>query len=214
MLADEPRTSAWRRLKPRMKQQWRLAASVCFHLLVIGWLVHVRPLRVAPVRLPGTPKGSRMLLTYSPGRAPAQTRSILRNPRKAAVKPAQKITPDLPKPEPPVTATPSPASANPDATSGNDALGTGDVNIALLTFFPVPKPDLTQLPHGTRGDVVIDVVIDENGRIVQLKMARGLGHGVDETVMATVQQWTFHPATRNGRPVPSEQELLFHYEHS
>ena len=45
-------------------------------------------------------------------------------------------------------------------------------------------------------------------------MAKGLGYGVDEAVMATVQQWTFHPATRNGQPVPSEQELLFHYERS
>jgi protein TonB len=113
-----------------------------------------------------------------------------------------------------MTAAASPASASPDSTTGNDAFGSGDVNIALLSFFPVPKPDLTQLPHGTRGDVVIDVVIDASGKIVQLKMTKGLGHGVDEAVLATVQQWTFHPATRNGQPVASEQELLFHYERS
>jgi protein TonB len=62
--------------------------------------------------------------------------------------------------------------------------------------------------------VVIDIVIDATGKIVQLSMAKGVGHGVDEAVIATVQHWTFHPATRNGQPVASEQELLFHYERS
>jgi protein TonB len=109
---------------------------------------------------------------------------------------------------------PTPAVMRPDSTPGNDALGEGDVNIALLAVFPTPHPDLSQLPHGTRGDVVLDVEIDETGRICQLKLARGLGHGVDESVIATVQQWSFHPATRNGKPVASEQELLFHYERS
>jgi protein TonB len=77
---------------------------------------------------------------------------------------------------------------------------------------PPPHPDLTQLPSGTRGDVIVDVVIDKTGRIAKFTMTRGLGHGVDETVLATIKQWTFQPATRNGVPVSSEQELLFHYE--
>jgi protein TonB len=35
---------------------------------------------------------------------------------------------------------------------------------------------------------------------------------VEQQVIATVQTWTFTPATRNGTPIASEQELLFHYE--
>jgi protein TonB len=35
---------------------------------------------------------------------------------------------------------------------------------------------------------------------------------VDESVLATVQTWTFKPATKDGKPVASEQQLLFHYE--
>ncbi len=190
-------------------------ASALLHMLCFLLLVHARHPWVAPVRMPGTANGSRMLLTYSPGRAALQERTALRNPKIQPVKqrlPKAKLPP--PSPAPLVTVAPSPASANPDSRTGNDGVGTGDVNIALLTYFPVPKPDLTQLPHGTRGDVVIDVVIDATGKIVQATMAKGLGHGVDETVLATVQQWTFHPATKDGRPVASEQELLFHYEHS
>jgi len=70
---------------------------------------------------------------------------------------------------------------------------------------------LSQLPKGTSGDVIVDVVIDKTGRIAKFTMTKGLGHGVDDTVLATIQQWTFQPATRNGQPVASEQELLFHY---
>jgi protein TonB len=32
------------------------------------------------------------------------------------------------------------------------------------------------------------------------------------TVIATIQNWVFQPATSNGQPIVSEQELLFHYE--
>lgn len=204
---------AWHKRAQAWLMQRAVVSSFVLHLLLIAFLVHARPVRLTPVRLPGTADGTRLLLTYSPGRAPAQQRAKLTRPRSVPVKRvAPKVKPDAQDPLPLLAAAPSPASANPDSKSGNDGLGSGDVNIALMTYFPVPKPDLTQLPHGTRGDVVIDVVIDATGKIVQLTMARGLGHGVDESVMTTVQQWTFHPATKDGHAVASEQELLFHYE--
>jgi len=106
----------------------------------------------------------------------------------------------------------SPASAQPDSAAGADALGSGNINIALGSYFPAPKPDLSTLPRGTKGDVILDIVIDSNGKIADIKMTSGLGHGIDENVIATVQQWTFHPATKDGQPVASEQELHFHYE--
>jgi protein TonB len=98
------------------------------------------------------------------------------------------------------------------AATGADALGDGDTTVALLVLHPPPHPDLSQLPSGTRGDVIVDIVIDRTGRIAKFNLERGLGHGVDDTVLATIQGWTFQPATRNGVPVASEQELLFHYE--
>jgi periplasmic protein TonB len=108
--------------------------------------------------------------------------------------------------------TASPASTQPDSTAGADALGSGDINIALASYFPTPQPDLSALPRGTKGDVILDIVIDSTGKIADVKMASGLGYGIDETIIATVHQWTFHPATKDGQPVASEQELHFHYE--
>ncbi len=206
-------------IRPRLwhgRQAWRMpAVSAVLHLLLLAVLVQRWPVHVVPVRLPGTREGSHVVLTYAPGKAPAQQNATVREPRANRLTPVvikqQKFVPDK------VTAalqTPTPAAKPTDATPGNDALGAGDINIALLAVFPTPRPDLSQLPHGTKGDVVLDVVIDETGKIAQLTMERGVGHGVDESVIATVRQWEFHPATRNGKPVASEQELLFHFERS
>ncbi len=119
--------------------------------------------------------------------------------------PKHKLTTDSPN-------TDSPISAHPDSTAGADALGSGNINIALVSFFPTPRPDLSSLPSGTRGDVILDIVIDATGKIADIRMTSGLGYGIDDTVIATVQQWLFHPATKDGQPVASEQELHFHYE--
>jgi protein TonB len=78
--------------------------------------------------------------------------------------------------------------------------------------FPYPHPDLSALAHGTRGDVILDAVIDEHGRITGLTLLKGLDPSVDQAVIATVRQWLFTPATRDGVPVVSEQEFHFHYE--
>ncbi|WP_433966961.1 energy transducer TonB [Tunturiibacter gelidiferens] len=190
-------------------------ASSLLHLLLIVVLVHQAGPWAAPIRLPGSPHGTNLLLTYSPGRAPLQTSAP--NP-KARPKRTESTTPlpspptQKPKDTPASPNTSSPASAAPDSAAGADSLGTGNINIALASYFPTPKPDLSVLPRGTKGDIILDIVIDPTGKIADIKMTSGLGHGIDENVIATVQQWTFHPATKDGQPVASEQELHFHYE--
>ena len=192
-----------------MQTQRRLMiASAVLHVTVLAILLHVRRIEVEPARYPGTKLGSHLSLTYSPGRAVTQTSLAALKPAPAKLtNPVKSMTP-----EHAAATMVSPASAHPNAAQGGDALGSGDVTVALAQFFPAPKPDLTQLPRGTRGDVIIDVVIDEQGKIIETQVAQSMGESVDGAVLATIQTWTFKPATRNGIAVPSEQELLFHYE--
>src|SRR5580704_8758430 len=49
-----------------------IAGSALLHLLLLGVLVHQSASWIAPIRLPGSPHGTNLLLTYSPGRAPLQ----------------------------------------------------------------------------------------------------------------------------------------------
>ncbi len=191
-------------------RRW-MTASVVVHLCVLGALLYVRSPQLTPVERPGDATGHLLSLTYSPGfSAPvAKLQAAKARPRKPVPSP----TVPTPAPAPPVvSAAATDAPAKTDASSGVDALGDGDTTVALVVVHPAPRPDLSQLPSGTSGDVVVDVVIDKDGRIAKFTMMRGLGHGVDQTVLATIQTWTFQPATRNGLPVASEQELLFHYD--
>lgn len=186
------------------------AASVAVHVCVLGALLIDRPPQLAPVDRPGNAKGHLLSLTYAPGMsAPAATLPSEKVPPRKTIP-----SPSLPAPtpvQPEVAAAPTATASSPNASSGVDALGDGDTTVALVVAHPSPRPDLSQLPSGTSGDVIVDVVIDKDGRIAKSTMMRGLGHGIDQTVLATIQQWTFQPATRNGIPVASEQELLFHY---
>jgi protein TonB len=114
------------------------------------------------------------------------------------------------KPAPPQ---PTPSDAGTGSTT-ESGLGEGDIRIALLQHFPYPHPDLSALAHGTKGDVILDAVIDDHGKITQLTLVKGLDPSIDQAVIATVRQWLFTPATKDGVPVPSEQEFHFHYERS
>ena len=167
---------------------------------------------IAPFKLPGTAHGLTMLTYYAAGSPPHAVSDI---PEKAPVK--QKadtshaaLTLPMPKPKPLA----APATQDGTGNSSDDGLGEGDIKIAEQTYFPYPRPSLSSLPHGTSSDVILDAVIDEHGKISDLKLMKGLGQPIDDVVIATVRQWSFAPATRNGVPIPSEQELHFHYERS
>jgi periplasmic protein TonB len=182
----------------RWRQRWMPRSGVTaivVHGLLLASILHHGRGRL--VRSPGTTHGKKTAVTYSPGRSMPSAVAALQVPTQP------------PKPKPKPETKPKEEKV---AKTGGEALGEGDVTVALATFFPTPKPDLTTLPHGTRGDVVIDIVIDETGKIVDTKVDQGLGDQVDEAVMATVETWTFQPATKDGKPVASEQQLLFHYE--
>jgi protein TonB len=186
------------------------ALSVTVHaaiLLALAVWMH-RTVRVAPFKLPGTPHGLTLLTYYSPGsRKPSATDSPVRTNHATNMKTGRKRE-VADKPTPPQ---PTPA----DAGTGNtteSALGEGDIRIALLQHFPYPHPDLSPLAHGVKGDVILDAVIDEHGKITQLTLLKGLEPSIDQSVIATVRQWLFTPATKDGVPVPSEQEFHFHYE--
>jgi protein TonB len=188
--------------------------SVAAHALVIA--VFVFSLRHHPVRvftLPGTASGTHLELAYLPGRAPAPA-----VPTHAKVKVRASSPPPMPAdpapalPHPTVTeAAPSPAAAIPDSTSGSDSWGSGSIQIALTTYSPSPSPDLSALPHGVQGDVVVDVTIDPSGKVADLAVLHTLGYGIESSVIGTLKTWVFRPATKDGTPIASVQELHFHF---
>jgi len=187
--------------------------SILAHLSVLLFLataVQHAP-KIAPFRIPGTRAGVTILTYYSPGSL-RTTQSDIKTPK---VEKVPKPTAPLKKPTASeVQKAPAPQSQLGIGTTAQSGLGDGDITIALETYFPYPKPDLSSLPHGTEGDVILNAVVDEHGKISELTLLKGLGPAIDQAVIATVQQWSYTPAKRNGIPVPSEREIHFHYQRS
>lgn len=54
---------------------------------------------------------------------------------------------------------------------------------------------------GVQGAVTVEAVIDEQGRVTDVKLLRGLPMGLDQEALSAVRQWRFTPATLQGNPV-------------
>ena len=188
-----------------------VGTSLVVHLGVVLLLVFGIGMGVKiaePLRMPGTKSGERMLLSYSPGGKPATGELVARH---------LPVQHRVPKPQPSATLAAAPSTAPQLAEagpgeSGASGLGDGDIRIALPQFNPRPQPDLSSLPHGTSGNVVVDVVIDTAGHVSALTLVKGLGKPIDEAVLETVHTWVFTPASKDGKVIPSEQEILVHYD--
>ena len=96
--------------------------------------------------------------------------------------------------------------------SAIDGPSEGDeVRPGFAVVFTDPRVARWELPGGLQGDVVVELTIDEQGKVVAEKLLQGLGHGVDERVIATLRDWRFRPATRNGIAIPFKYDAHFHF---
>ena len=64
---------------------------------------------------------------------------------------------------------------------------------------------------GNNGDVIVEITIDEQGNVVKTAVLKGIRNDLDQKVIATLQNWRFKPATQDGVPIPSQQDVHFHF---
>ena len=65
------------------------------------------------------------------------------------------------------------------------------------------QPRYTELARraGVQGTVIVEAIIDEQGRVTNVRLIRGLPMGLDRAAVEAIQQWHFKPAMSGGRPV-------------
>lgn len=80
--------------------------------------------------------------------------------------------------------------------------------LPVTTSDPVAYP--WELPD-SEGNVIVEIVIDTRGDIVDKKILHSLGTSLDEKVLLALNNWHFQPATRNGTPIASKQDAIFHF---
>lgn len=81
--------------------------------------------------------------------------------------------------------------------------------LPVSTSDPVVYP--WQLPTYP-GNEVIEITIDARGEIVKKTVLASLGPDIDDKCLAALENWHFHPATRNGAPIPSKQDAIFPFK--
>ena len=77
--------------------------------------------------------------------------------------------------------------------------------------YPDPAILPWQIPSGVEGTVIVEVTIDIQGKVTETKVLQALGHGIEEKVVAALRNWRFHPAMMDGRAIPSQQDVYFHF---
>jgi len=89
---------------------------------------------------------------------------------------------------------------------------------------PVMTPNLLDEPPSTRrqkaplypsalrnsgatGTVWVEFLVDENGRVENVKVIKSTNHGFDEATVAAVSEWRFAPGKHKGLPVSFRMSL-------
>ncbi len=63
--------------------------------------------------------------------------------------------------------------------------------------------------NDVEGIVQLRVTIDEKGQVIEVKLVKGLGYGLDELAIAALRKFRFTPATVKGEPV--RYQLVYNY---
>ena len=109
-----------------------------------------------------------------------------------------------------------PSNGNGDSNEDGDGQGAGDGNggggnddgvivdagsLSLVNDVEAPYPP-KMLRQGKTGTVVVQLVVEKDGSVSSVDIIGGSGQPeFERAVMQVAHQWTFVPATRNGRPV-------------
>jgi outer membrane biosynthesis protein TonB len=215
------------------RQRRLLTASLVLHGILLAWLLHApEPLRLQPSSVAFGQNGKAITRLYWPSKNPDQSdrsSSDEATQRYRHQRLGQKLTfkaptqlAKLPAPQTPLAPA---AMADNSKTQTLSAMGHGaqagqsygalngsilgdEVRPALpvSTSDPVVYP--WQLPDSP-GNEVIEITIDERGEIVNKTVLVSLGASIDRKCLAALENWHFHPATKNGSPIASKQDAIF-----
>jgi outer membrane biosynthesis protein TonB len=216
------------------RQRWLRTSSLAFHGLLLAWLLHSpEPQLLTPNSVAMGQNGKSVTRLYWPSKSPDDSNQSspdkaterYRHQRLSNNKLMWKAPAQPAKVPAPHTLASGSAEDN-SKTQTLSALGHGaqagatygtlnngpffgnEIRPALpvATSDPVVYP--WQLPDSP-GNEVIEITIDERGEIVRKTVLQSLGPDIDSRCLAALENWHFHPATKNGAPIPSKQDAIF-----
>src|SRR5450755_3841927 len=98
--------------------------------------------------------------------------------------------------------------APPTVQSRPAAPATAKIVPAEILSKPVPIYTEEAKAKRIEGEVLLQVVLEANGKLRVLKIVRGLGYGLDEAAVRAAEQIHFKPALQDGQP--SDSTVVLH----
>lgn len=96
------------------------------------------------------------------------------------------------------------ARALPLGTSTQDKVyAVGEEGVTMPRLLVKDQPAYTEEAReaGLEGVVLLRTVIRTDGRAHDIEIIKGLGKGLDEASIESLERWKFQPGTRDGEPV-------------
>jgi TonB family protein len=78
----------------------------------------------------------------------------------------------------------------------------------LRAYPPYLTPETRQVP----GVVILEVVIDEEGCVLDPRILKGLRPDLDQAAVTAVRQWVYEPAHLSGKPVTVYSTLHVNFQ--
>jgi TonB family protein len=205
------------------------AASVLLHALLLAWLLwKPQAVLVSPRFVVAGDNGAAVTQIYwsgavdGQGSSPARSKSTSHETMQTHLTlPPRKRSAPQPSLAPQLLAR---ADLNPEATGAasagrragssygsvyEGAYSGSEVKPALPIAEEDPAVDLDELPGRVPGTAIVEITIDEGGHVIAKRVVQSLGSSVDAKILAALDAWRFHPATRGGVAIASKQDVYY-----
>ena len=73
---------------------------------------------------------------------------------------------------------------------------------------PAMTPEMQEITRALRTSGMVDITIDESGRVVDASIRQSLSSSFDALILRTARNWRYRPATRDGVPVRYMKTLV------
>jgi hypothetical protein len=218
------------------RQRWLLASSIVLHGVILMWLLHEpEPILLNPVSVAIGRNGTSITRLYWANKLPDRSthssadsateryrhqrlghHELTWNPPQVAQFRSPVPRSNVEKQDASATQALSAEGRGIQAGLPYGTLNRGQLyGEELMPALPVETSDPVvypwQLPLAA-GNEVIEITIDERGDIVRKTVLQSLGPEIDSRCLAALDNWHFHPATRNGAPIASKQDAIFPFK--
>jgi TonB family protein len=117
------------------------------------------------------------------------------------------VAPSTAAPETSLATPTAEPAAEPAATPMSPAVASTDIVPPVAIAQAIPRATPVTVPLGGAQTILLDIVIDETGRVERAQVRRSVNRLYEAELVAATRGWRYRPATQGGRPVKYERTV-------